>query len=583
MSGLPAGPPLEAVILISDGRDHSGAFASAGDLPPGSLPAAPVYAVGVGSEGSEAVDAAWEHALSERRVLRGSRVPVRGAIRLRGAESAPARISARLGGATVASREIRLSRGANPVALEIAPDRGGTLVYELAVELPSRDAVPENDATHIVLEVEEKPLQVLYLEGRLRPQYKFARAALERDPRLNVTGIVFLGAGRRLEQGRPPAELREGFPPSREAVRAFGAAILGNILLEDLPPEAPGILARWVEEDGGGLILSGGLDGLPGLAATELDELFPISLARVERLPGDLLIRVPLAASEHAIVRGLGTYFSPERPGGPFVLPEAFRAGRLRPGSEALLVMSPLRPQAGARNAQAGSAAEVLLASRAFGRGRVLIYLTESDWRWRTERAEEGGERLLEALWSRMVRWAGRREEERGELRLRLEREVIRAGETLRFEIEAQPGSAAPAMALELPDGSRRPLELERAPDSAGLGRGRVACQAPGVYRLAARGAEGGSASAVAVVEPDAREVEDVSPDWGLLRRIAAATGGRFFTLAEAGALADTIAREARAKIERIEVGIEPSWTVFALLLALLSAEWILRRRIHVL
>lgn len=584
---VPGGPPVAAIVLLSDGRDHGSGFPSGGDPPPGVLPGAPVYAVGIGSGGFEALDAGWTRAACDRRVLLGSRASVRGSIRLRGTEAVRARVSARLGEKVAASRELRLSKGENDVTVEIVPDRGGILVYELRVELPGPDAVPENDVAPVVLEVEEKPLQVLYLEGRIRPQHKFALAALERDPRLNVSGVVLLGGARRLERGSPPVELRDGFPTAPEALRAFDAFILGNVVAEDLPPEAPAAIVRRVDE-GAGVIFAPGLENLPSLGATELDELLPVSVASAERIAGELSVRVPLAASDHPIVRGLGAYFAPERPGGPFLLAEGIRAGHLRPGAEALLAIAPAAR--GAEKAIPGGAEarelprgapEPLLAARRYGKGRALLWATESDWRWRTERAEDGGARLHEVLWSRMVRWAaGREDRGAGELRVRLDRESVRVGEEATVEVEGAAASR-PAASVEAPGGGRRPLELEPAPGADGLWRAKFVPEVPGSYRIEASAAGGERAAAVLVAEPDVREVLELSPDWGLLRRIAAATGGRFFTVPEAGALAEAIVRDAGGRVERVELALDPGPALFAVLVGLLGLEWILRRRIH--
>ncbi|MGQ9592101.1 MAG: hypothetical protein ACUVYA_17615, partial [Planctomycetota bacterium] len=118
-------------------------------------------------------------------------------------------------------------------------------------------------------------------------------------------------------------------------------------------------------------------------------------------------------------------------------------------------------------------------------------------------------------------------------------------------------------------------------PEAGGLWRAKFVPEVPGAYRIEASAAGGERAAAVLVAEPDVREVEDVSPDWGLLRRIAAATGGRFFTAPEAGALGEAIVREAGGKAERVELALDRGPAPFALLVGLLSLEWILRRRIH--
>jgi hypothetical protein len=76
--------------------------------------------------------------------------------------------------------------------------------------------------------------------------------------------------------------------------------------------------------------------------------------------------------------------------------------------------------------------------------------------------------------------------------------------------------------------------------------------------------------------------MEDVSPDWDLLRRLAEETGGRFLTLPEAGSLADGIVARSKGSVVHVELGLDRSWAVFAVLVGLLAAEWLLRRKIHV-
>ena len=116
--------------------------------------------------------------------------------------------------------------------------------------------------------------------------------------------------------------------------------MLGNVVEEEFASGDLQRIAAWVAEDGGGLILSGGPESWSSLARTELDRLLPVTAGTSERIPGDLLVSPPLAALDHPVTKGLQTFFAPAL-AKPFVLTEAFDAGRLRPGAELLLSVTP--------------------------------------------------------------------------------------------------------------------------------------------------------------------------------------------------------------------------------------------------
>ena len=555
--------PIEAIVLISDGR-HLGQRGKE------SLPAAPVHAVGVGSGAAELPDVGWARVDSERKALRGNRVEVRGTISRKGPEPREAWISVRLDGKEVERAPIASKSG--PVSLPIVPDRAGELIYELVIETAGADAVPENNVAHVRLDVSESGLQVLFFEGRARWQYKFARRALERDPSIGVTGVIHLGAGRILQQGDVPSGVSLS---TREGLRRFDVLILGNVIVGDL---APGDLERvvsWVGEDGGGLIFSGGPESWLDLARTPLAEIFTAATGSAERLEGDLRVSPSLAAIDHPITRGLEDFFAPGRQGGPFILPEGFAVGNALPGAEVLLRMG------AAEKGESASAPETrhpLLAVRQYGRGRVACFFTESDWRWVMERSGDGGDQLHSGLWGRMARWAARRSapSEKGPS-IQLSRRSVRLGEEVAVEVSEAVDPARVIVRATAPD-----RKSEAIPGGAEGDRwkGRFSPAVPGVHVLQVSGA---GTQASLIVEQDAREAEETSPDWDLLRSIAAGSGGRFLTLAEASTLADGVLRDTPGAVKHVELGVDQSWPLYLALVALLVLEWVLRRRIHVI
>jgi len=110
-----------------------------------------------------------------------------------------------------------------------------------------------------------------------------------------------------------------------------------------------------------------------------------------------------------------------------------------------------------------------------------------------------------------------------------------------------------------------------------------VALQEPGLYRVRAearRGTEAlGAADRWFYVGGSDREFADPRLNEGVLRRIARASGGRYASASDASQVLPWLgaAIPQSAAPERHDVWHQP-W-VYAVVIALLSAEWVLRRR----
>jgi hypothetical protein len=133
------------------------------------------------------------------------------------------------------------------------------------------------------------------------------------------------------------------------------------------------------------------------------------------------------------------------------------------------------------------------------------------------------------------------------------------------------------------PGGSSQPIALRRDPEVAGRFAGQVTPEVPGLYRVqgeARRGSRSlGPIDAWFHVGGADREFADPRLNEAFLRRLAHASGGEYVPASDAGRLASLLRSAAPRALEpeRRDLWHEP-WT-FALVVALLSAEWILRRR----
>ena len=157
------------------------------------------------------------------------------------------------------------------------------------------------------------------------------------------------------------------------------------------------------------------------------------------------------------------------------------------------------------------------------------------------------------------------------------------------WAVDARDASFAPVTdatidaTLTLPGGATQPIKLRHADPAGGRYTAAIATEQPGLYRVHAEARRGsatlGAADRWMYVGGADREFADPRLNEGFLRRVARTSGGRYVRAAEASQLPSWLqaAVPQNAAPERRDLWHEP-WA-FALVVLLLSAEWILRRR----
>ena len=162
------------------------------------------------------------------------------------------------------------------------------------------------------------------------------------------------------------------------------------------------------------------------------------------------------------------------------------------------------------------------------------------------------------------------------------------AGDDVAVEIEARDASFGPvgdavvAATVTTPGGETRPVKLRRT-TSVGRYTADLRLDEPGLYRVSADAhrANVQLGDAVRWLYAGAVDREFVDPrlNEAWLRRVTRATGGRYVRPAEASKIAEWLQESPpqQATRSRRDLWHEP-WA-FAAIVALLSAEWSLRRR----
>lgn len=151
---------------------------------------------------------------------------------------------------------VELQAGHNVLQLADLVEVPGVAAYDLRVEAPG-DTVAENDVGRGLTRVEGPP-RVLVLSPARRPSA--------------VTEV--------LEAAGLPVETRRPFPPTMEALEGVGAVVLENVPAQGLGETGLAVLAQFVRDAGGGLVMTGGREsfGEGGYHRSALDRVLPVSL-----------------------------------------------------------------------------------------------------------------------------------------------------------------------------------------------------------------------------------------------------------------------------------------------------------------
>lgn len=498
--------------------------------------------------------------------------------------------------------------GRPTVGFRVPLDRAGTETLAVSVGPIEGDARSDNDRRTLVIEASDDRARVLLIDGEPRWEFQYLRNALVRDPHVQLDAVVF-------RQPIPPETAsptyRTALPPAPgdgpDPLAAYDLIVVGDVSPEDLPAAAWRRLAAYTDTRGGTLVLAGGPRGWASLAADEtVRALLPVTEPRPlvseaptpdpahPSLPGGVALGPATeAAAEPSSWPMLRFAAEPERsqavwnalPRLPWAL-----AGRLKPTATALLV-----PQTGETSGATVDTAAASAAAMPFGLGKVLWVGTDGTWRWRYR----VGDAYHHRFWGQVVRWSSAGQLATGNRLVRFGPAAPRAAEGQPVPLRAQfaeeatlaPGTLVVARVFRAgadgtsPEGDavavvplrpapERPRRFEGQAPALPAGRYVVKLEAPTVEGLP-------SEAAVLELTPlETTERIELAASRDALDRLASPGGGRVFREWELAELPPLIAARVRpeTRVESTSLWDQP--LALGLFVALLSLEWIGRKRL---
>ena len=581
------GRPVAGVIVVSDGGDTSASPATEGAVPA-------VYALGVGSR-TIARDREVTSATVAEAVADESRIDLAVSAVSHGTGTEPIALQLEANGKPIEVRRIAPAAEGVPVhtVFQVTPARGSAVVYSVKVPVLSGELVPENNTRSVLVQPPTRQHHILFVEGAPGFEHSFLKRAWAADSGLDVDSIVRKGKNEQgtdtyyiqASQSRSNA-LAAGYPSRAEELFAYDAIVLANLQSTQLTRAQQELTRAFVARRGGGLLVLGARTFMkPGLNDTALEELLPLHL--VDRGEADAVLpastsrgmnRVALTAAgeAHAIMQlGPSLDVTQQRWNATPALASTVPLGGPRPGASIL-----------AMTGGAGGVARPLVAVQRFGEGRSLVFAGEGAWRWRMFLPST--DRSYDTFWRQVVRWLALSADDPVAMRLPA---AAAPGENLAIRVLARDATFVPQrdavvdVDVTAPDGRHETIQAapprETQEDGAYVARFRA--DGPGVYRVRAAARRGaatlGSSSAAMLVGGSDPEMADPRLNLQVLQRVALRSGGALVTAGETAALAERL--RAAVPAARLAVTHElwhTGWS-FAAIVALLTSEWILRRR----
>jgi len=579
--------PISGVVLVTDGADNhsSDLGAEAAQLRARNIA---VFPVGIGSE-SFARDTEVLRVTTPRKVLTDTMIEADVAVRSKGYAGRKTRLLVKERDRLVHSQEIVLGSDEEVKNFQVHFSSGaaGSTLFSFRVEPFPDEVVSENNDQNVLVRVEDEHPQVLYTEGAPRWTYAFLWRALQDDRSLHLVTLLRQADSKLFRQGiESPGVLEKGFPVEKSELFKYKGIILGSIEASYFTFDQLRLISDFVSQRGGGMLVLGGQNSFAsgGYINTPLEDVLPVTL----RLPrgGDGLPRY-----EDGEFKAELTDYGSVHPATRLTADEAENMKKWA-AAPSLIGFNPTGgPKPGATVLIRSSARDVngqnpaLLAFQRFGRGKSMALMTDSTWRWRM--GLDSRDNFHELFWKQMLRWLVSDAPDQVNLETDKHSYSIEEAVILRSEVNDESfmrlNNARVQATVKAPSGETSTVPLLWDLSKEGQYSGTFKPREEGLYEITAEALLGnrsvGTAHSSFRIAESAEEYHNAALNAGLLKKLAADTGGRYYTPDDAKTLPEDISFSdtGASRLEEKELWDMPIF--FLLMVAAISTEWILRKR----
>ncbi|HZZ72550.1 MAG TPA: VWA domain-containing protein, partial [Pirellulales bacterium] len=577
------GAPPAAILLFTDGINTEGeTLAEAANI--AKRKGVPLFTIGLGSEQAvrdlELTDLLVDEVAFVNDILNFEFKITSSGYQGRALEVV---LRDKLGGAVLARKTVLAGPDGQPskVRLPYRPTQVGDFEYVVEVVPLADEANPDNNQLRRQVSVRKERVRVLLVQAYPSYEFRFLKHLLERDKNSIEVNVVLQDAD--VEFAEIDKSALRAFPPRREDLFAYDVVIFGDVNLAYLSASAQQNLVDFVKEKGGGVVFIAGPKYDPATYRdSPLAALFPVELDSVKPIAAEI------KQGYHAVPTELGLA-SPQLQLGDSLaetaqiwhkLPELYglcEAPHVKPGAHVLAEHPALTGDEGQKLP--------IIVMQYVGAGKVIFHATDDTYRWRYR----VGDVFFARYWMQTIRYLSRSKllgKDRS-AELVVDRREYQRGESVQLRVRfvderlAPPQDDGVSVMVEQQGRQTRRLTLHRDANNRGVFEGLLSQPSEGTFHawLATPTLPGAAPSADFMVVAPPGESERLQMDAGALRQAAAATKGRFYTIANANALSHELPEGRPIPIESLPPQpLWNRWQVLALFLMLIVAEWVGRK-----
>ena len=576
--------PLAGIIVMSDGADNSNAAISDTLL---ELQArkVPVYTVGLGRERFTR-DIEISRVEAPRSVLVGSSLIVDVTISQRGFNGETVRLDVEDDGRIVSSREVELSSEATTVRIHFTAADPGARIFRFRVATKEGEMVSQNNQRDQLIYVEDERPKILYFEGEPRYEVKFIRRAVADDENLQVVCLLRTAENKyyRIDID-DPEELASGFPKTREELFKYRGLILGSIEASHFTHDQLRMIADFVSQRGGGLLVLGGRLALSegGYAGTPVADVLPVVLSpakersEAEELAGPAFFSTltvkptPFGATHPVTQFGPDLDASSERWATLAPLSTLNDVTAVKPGATTLLTGS-----------GPGVDEQPVLVFQRYGRGKSIAFTVNDSWQWQMHHDMPLEDMMHELLWRKLLRWLVSYVPQ--QVAISAEKHRYAPGESVSLLAETDDdrflkvNNAQVTATVRTPSGERFDVPMEWTVDKDGEYRGNFLPREKGIYEITVSAMRDGVELGTARAFTESQDLDDeyfqAEMRMPLLERVAAETGGQFYTPDTVARLPEDMTYAEGGMTVREQHDLWDMPFIFLMLVGLVGSEW---------
>ena len=449
---------------------------------------------------------------------------------------------------------------------------------ELKVSVTPIDGERElsNNEAKIRFRAVTQKRKILLVDGRSRWETRYLKNLYQRDEKWEVNAAI---GGMRTEAGFTRGDKEGSFPSEKAMLDAYDLIIFGDVPKAMLKPEEIRWMADFVGKRGGAIVFIDGARGhLREYSDTPIGPLLPVDYSNAKPPVGLKSIALAGRAAELAPFSLSEEMATNAAVWAKLPVPRSTVGVQPLPGAEVLV------------DAEAAGGRVPLAILRPFGAGKVYYHAFDDSWRWRYEVADK----YHVKFWNQIANFiaeepfaardkhvsldAGKLTYEPGEqaaIRVRL-----RSG-------EGKPVTDATVNAVLMRDG-KRVASIGLVPDEGGLFRGKTASLEIGSYEVEVESAAipEGQLKVRTEFKVEAKQNIErtlLSVNEELLNQISHTSGGQYFREEQADQVMKLLEPMAADNVRESETPLLESKWWFALLVLLLTAEWLIRKRVGML